>query len=139
MKNLCLLAVFAFSKISFCDSQTLFTNYLLVADKDILSIPFSNYNGALLNDICTEKIQSCHAYRVFLAKPKDLKKIELYIDNLPHAASAYCKYHGGAPLSLSKNENQRKSFCAFSDKTVISSWDLYYSHFESPQNKDFNK
>ena len=94
-----------------------------------VAIAFEIHDGVLINDICQEKIDRCRAYAIYKDGPPS-KKRKLKMGILLHRAAAYCKHRGGVPMTLLNNRQEGRSFCAFSDKSIISSWNLYRHHFE---------
>ncbi len=99
-------------------------DYYLKRGEDVVRIPFSYSGKALVNDICLKNAKKCLALHNYNNPLK--KKITSTGSN---PAQAYCKAIKGVPFTLfSKGLTQGNSFCAFVDKTLISSWDLYQSY-----------
>ena len=107
-------------------------NYELIFDEKKVIIPFSKTpNSIRINDVCINNLLKCKAWNAF--KKPVLRNVKR--DTLSNVAAAYCKkIHGGVPMSLRNAKGETISFCAFSDHTIISSWDLY-SSFEKKYNK----
>lgn len=46
-----------------------------------------------------------------------------------HPASIYCKELGGRPIIALNYKKDEYDFCMAKDKSLVSSWSLYYKHF----------
>jgi putative hemolysin len=114
-------AIFLF--VLFTLNSTWAENYKLTHGTESVSIPFTEVERVLVNDVCEKAQKKCLALKVLRSAPQKLK------DPLGQPADSYCKLKKGIPLQLKTDSGEEKSFCAFSDQSIISSWDLFHRHF----------
>jgi len=101
-------------------------SYFLQSGAQRVKIEFFSIEKVLVNDFCKEKISQCKALSILKNPPAFPKKLNQGM--LSSEAQAYCKYLKGVPLRLINEKEEQAPFCAFEDKTMISSWDLFNTH-----------
>ena len=106
--------------------------YLLTHQNKSVEIPLETHQGLLVNDVCKNNPATCEALKVFKSKPSKLKQTN---NRVSHRASDYCKVVKGVSLDLTKSSGEGQSFCAFSDHSIISSWQLFNAHFPDKTKK----
>jgi putative hemolysin len=97
--------------------------YVLTQGKESVSIPFVMIDRAEVNDVCEKSQGKCLALKALRSSPQKLK------EPLGQPADSYCKLKKGIPLQLKSGSGEERSFCAFTDQSIISSWDLFHRHF----------
>ena len=107
--------------------------YILTQGTESVSIPFTDVDRVEVNDVCEKAQKKCLALKALRSAPQKLK------DPLGQPADGYCKLKKGIPLQLKIESGEEKSFCAFSDQTIISSWDLFHRHFPIKRMKQRKK
>jgi putative hemolysin len=101
-------------------------DYLLRRGKEVVTIPVETFKGSLVNDICREKKNQCLALKVLNQKPKGVEQIETA--HFGSKAEAYCYSLEGSPINLLDSKGSSRTFCAFADKTLIDTWELFNAH-----------
>lgn len=126
-KPIIYLLIFSICSTSFSDDI-----FLLSDGKLQVEIPFKETQKALVNDVCLKDLKKCQALQVLNSKTNRSK---LEIKKFGHEAAAYCRTVEGIHLNLINKKGEGMSFCAFSDHSIISSWDLYRAHFPDSNKK----
>ena len=109
--------------------------YFLEHENDKVAITFYKFKETFINDICFKKIKRCQAFKAYQTQSKNRFDSKKY-KNLSSPAAAFCKFSYGVPLILRDQKLNQASFCAFDDKTIIDSWNLYNSYLKTHnQNK----
>ena len=88
------------------------------------SIPFSKVSGLFMNDRCSANLSACQAYRAYTGA-KNLKFDPTDWKKFSSKAALFCKQSGGEPMILRDAKLNEVSICAFGDKTMGDSWDIY--------------
>lgn len=107
--------------------------FIIQMDNQKVSVEFFNIQGALINDVCKESLQTCKAINVYNGAPNFPKKLKMGL--LSSEAQAYCKHLKGIPLTLLNSKNEGFAFCSFEDMSIINSWDLFNKHLKLKNNK----
>lgn len=94
---------------------------------------FVQVDKALVSESCL-KNKKCMALEILHSKPEEKKFVPSRAKNPLadlkgiHPASEYCAIRGGRGYVYTSSKGGQRDICEFSDKSRISSWDLYDRH-----------